>query len=167
MLQVDIPKIFFPLEIIFRGTFKNLFVLFMLLVFLLLYTTPVSITWLALPVLMVIQFLFILSFGILCAAIVPFIPDLKIVISSLLRLAMFGSGIFYDIDKVILPQHRSILYLNPMAGLIQSYRDILMYAHWPDWEYLGYATVGGCISLAIAILLIFKMDRRYPGICQK
>lgn len=167
MLQVDIPKVFFPLEVIIRGTFKNLFVLALLLLFLFFYPTPVSVTWIALPILMVIQFLYIVSLGILCAAVVPFIPDLKFVVSSIIRLAMYGSGVFYNIDSVVLPKHRDIIYANPMAGLLKNYREILMYAHWPDWTYLGYLTLGGLVLLCLSVWILFKLDHIYPRVCQR
>ncbi|SMF34670.1 ABC transporter permease [Desulfovibrio gilichinskyi] len=167
MLQVYIPKFFFPFEVILRGTFKHLFVLILLLFFLVFYPTPVAVTWVALPVLMLIQFLFIVSIGTLCAAFVPFVPDLKFIVSTILQLAMYASGIFYNIDSVILPKHRTIIYMNPMAGLIKNYREVLMYAHWPDWQYLGYLTLAGLVLLMISVTVLFKLDHVYPRLGQK
>lgn len=167
ILQVDIPKIFFPLEIILRGTFKHLFVLIFLLLFLVAYPTPVSVTWIALPVLMTIQLLYIACFGIVCAAVVPFIPDLRFVVIAIVRLAMFASGIFYNIDSVVLPEHRFIAYLNPIAGLIKNYRDILMNSQWPDWQYLGYLATFGLILFTLAVCILHKLDHVYPRVCQQ
>lgn len=167
MLQVNISKIFFPLEIILRGTFKHLFVLTLLLFFLICYPTPVTVTWIALPVLMFIQLLYIVSIGTFCATIVPFVPDLQFIVSTIVRLGMYASGIFYNIDTVVLPKHRFIMYMNPIGGLIKSYRDILMYAKWPDWTYLGYLTIAGLILLFISTSVLRKFDHVYPRICQQ
>ncbi|MFA9394510.1 MAG: ABC transporter permease [Halodesulfovibrio sp.] len=167
MLQVDIAKIFFPLEVILRGTFKHLFVLALLLIFLVFYPTPISWTWLSLPILMVIQLLYIVSIGALCSAIVPFVPDLQFIISTVVRLGMYASGIFYNIDSVVLPKHQFIMYMNPIAGLIKSYRDILMYEKWPDWTYLGYLTIAGMVLLIISVTILHKLDHIYPRICQQ
>lgn len=167
MLQVHIAKIFFPLEVILRGTFKHLFVLALLLTFLIFYPTPVAWTWLALPLLMAIQLLYIIGVGAFCSAIVPFVPDLQFVVSTVVRLGMYASGIFYNIDSVVLPKHHFIMYMNPMAGLIKSYRDILMYAKWPNWTYLGYLTIAGIILLIISATILRKLDHIYPRICQQ
>jgi lipopolysaccharide transport system permease protein len=167
MMQVDIPKIFFPLEIILRGTFKHIFVTVILLLFLLFYPIPVAVTWLALPVLFVIQALYVLSIGVICAAIVPFLPDLQFVISTIIRLAVYASGIFFDINAVVKPEHRYIMYLNPIAGLVKNYREILMYGNWPDWLYLGYIALAGVLLLFLAILLLKSLDHVYPRICQR
>lgn len=167
LMQVDIPKIFFPLEILLRDSFKQIFVLVILLIFLLFYPTPVRITWLALPVLVAIQFVVNAAFAMLCAAVVPFVPDLRFVVQTLIQLAFFGSGIFYSIEQVVLPEHQFIMCINPMAGLIKNYREVLIYAHWPDWQYLLWVLTSSLLLLFIATRMLFHFDRVYPRICQQ
>lgn len=165
MLQVDIPKYFFPLEVVLRDAFKHLFVVCLLLTFLAFYPTPVSVTWLALPILIVVQGVLVLSVSTLSAAIVPFIPDVKFVIQSLLMLMFFGSGVFYDIDDVA-GEYRDILYLNPMAGLIKSYRSVLIYETWPDWNYVILVLSFSAVLLLLAFNIVRRFDHIYPRICQ-
>jgi lipopolysaccharide transport system permease protein len=166
MLQVNIPKAFFPVEVFLRDGFKHLFAVALLLLFLVFYPTPVHTSWLALPVLLIVQGVFVLAAGVLCAALVPFLPDLKFIISTGLSLMFFGSGVFYDIQSIVLPEHRSILYLNPMAGLIKTYRDVLIYGLWPDWGYLLKVFAAGSILLWLSLALVRRFDHLYPRICQ-
>jgi lipopolysaccharide transport system permease protein len=165
MTQIDIPKVFFPLEVAFRDAFKNLFAVLLLLVFLFFYPSPVTEKWLALPLLMAIQFLLNTAAAILIAALVPFIPDLKFIVSTGIELMFFGSGIFFSIEHMVLPQHRWILYANPMAGLIKAYRDILVYGNWPDWGYLAGVFAFSALLFGCAFLLVRKFDRLYPRVC--
>ena len=167
MLQVNIPKIFFPIEVLLRDTFKHGFVVCLLLVFLVFYPTPTGITWIALPVLIFIQLITNAAFALLVAIVVPFIPDLRFVIQTLIQLAFFGSGVFFPIEQVVLPKHQTIMYLNPMAGLIKAYRDILLYANWPDWNYLLWVFIGSTCLLAIGVYVITRLDHVYPRICQQ
>lgn len=167
MMQVNLHKCFFPLEVFLQDLFKHLFVSFLLFLFLLVYPTPVSVCWFAFPLILVIQAVLTLGLGFLCAAIVPFLPDLTFVVSTGIQLLFFGSGIFFQIDKVVLPQQRAILYLNPMAGLIKAYRDILIYARWPEWSYLGWVFLFSCCLLGLAFWLINKFDHVYPKVCNK
>ena len=167
ILQVNLSKIFFPLEVFLRDGFKHLFVLSLLLAFLVFYPTPVSVTWLALPVLLFVQALLILGISILCAALVPFLPDLSFIISTGLHLMFFGSGIFFRIEDVVLPEHQFLMYLNPMAGLLKAYRDVLIYASWPDWYYLAKVSIIAIILLAGAVWLTRKLDYIYPRVCQQ
>jgi lipopolysaccharide transport system permease protein len=167
MLQVDINKVFFPLGIILQDLFKHLFVVTLLLVFLLFYPTPVSVTWIALPILMGIQGILVAAMAILAAMVVPFVPDLKLVIGTVLHLLMFASGVFFQIDDIVLPQHRSLMYLNPIAGLIKNYRLVLMYAQWPDWDYLLKVLLASVLLLLLGLCLLKRLDRLYPRICQE
>jgi lipopolysaccharide transport system permease protein len=167
MLQVDIPKIFFPLEVVLQDLFKQAFVVALLLVFLLFYPTPTSITWIALPVLMLVQALLVAASAILASMVVPFVPDVRYVIGTIMNLMMFASGIFFEIDDVVQPEYRSFMYLNPMAGLLKNYRKVLMQAQWPDWEYLLWVSLAGLAALLLAIFLLKRLDRLYPRICQQ
>ena len=165
MHQVAISKIFFPLEVIFLDSFKQLFVVPLLLTFLFFYETPVSLTWIVLPVLMFIQFILIAGSAILAAAIIPFIPDLRFVVISVLQLVFFASGVFWDIDKIILPKHQFYIYANPIAGLLKNYRDILLYNTWPDWIYLLKVFLFASILLVFACWMVRRLENIYPRIC--
>jgi lipopolysaccharide transport system permease protein len=166
MMQVNIPKIFFPTEVFLRDGFKHLFVVGLLVVFLLIYPTPLHASWLALPLLLVVQGVLVLGAAVLCAALVPFLPDLKFIIGTALTLMFFGSGIFFDIESVVLPEHRGILYLNPMAGLIDAYRDILIQGQWPDWAYLMKVFLASLLLLAASTALVRRFDHIYPRVSQ-
>lgn len=167
IMQVRIPKSFFPFVTVCQDGFKHLFVTALLLVFLVFYPTPISVTWLALPLLVGIQFILTLAVSMLCAAIVPFVPDLRFIVSTVLELLFFASGIFYDLDTMVIPEHQPIIYLNPMAGLIKNYRAILLYGRWPDWSYLGWVTLASILFLGLALLLLKKLDHVYPRVCQQ
>jgi lipopolysaccharide transport system permease protein len=162
--QIYIPKVFFPLSNVLQNSVKQLAVIFLLLVFLCLQGAPVSVTWLALPILMVVQFFLICGCAFVCSAIVPFFPDLRFLISAGLHLMFFASGIFYSLESVVLPRHMFLAYLNPMAGLIKNYRLVLMSGQWPQWGYLLYVL---CVSLflcAFSIWLLKRFDHVYPRI---
>ncbi|WP_319468745.1 ABC transporter permease [uncultured Pseudodesulfovibrio sp.] len=167
MQYIKIPKSFFPLEIFLQDAFKNAFVVALLLLFLIVYPTPVSITWLALPVIMAVQALLILATGMLCAALIPFVQDLKFIVSTAIHLLFFGSGVFYRIEDVVLPKHQFLLQLNPVVGLLRAYRESLIYATWPDWIYLTKVTLASGLLLCCAVWLLRRFDRVYPRICQQ
>jgi ABC-type polysaccharide/polyol phosphate export permease len=54
---------------------------------------------------------------------------------------------------------------NPMAGLIQGYRDCLLYQRWPDVTYLGIVLAGSLLTILAACKIISHYDRVYPKIC--
>jgi lipopolysaccharide transport system permease protein len=164
MAQMNLPKAFFPIATVCQDFVKQVFVMAVLLVFLVLYGMPVSLSWLCLPVLMAIQFVFIIGLAVFLSAIVPFFPDLKFIITAGLQLMFFVSGVFFDIDSTVLPVHRGIVYLNPMAGLIRNYRQILMQGVWPDWPYLLGAFLSAALVLLLSMLLVRHFGHIYPKI---
>lgn len=164
MAQIDIPKIVFPCIVMVLDTIKFLFVFFVLLVFLGVYGFTPSLTFLALPLILLVQFLVIMVGAYIVAAIVPFLPDLRFLIEVLLRLTFFLSGVFFPGNMVPAP-YQTYFYLNPMANLIENYRNILMYHAWPDWVTLGIIGIGAFISVCAVRYVIMRYDRLYPRIC--
>lgn len=167
MLQANIPKIFFPLEVFLQDSFKHLFVILLFAVFLCFYPIPITSEWVALPLLFLLQGFLVVTVCILFAALVPFVPDLQQVFATIINIMFFVSGIFFDPSVFVLPQHLSYLYANPMAGLLREYRRIIISGQWPDWEYLAYLALGTFFVLCVTLIFIRRCDRLYPRICQQ
>jgi len=163
MQQVYVPKIVFPTVAVVTNTFKFLVVLTMLLVFLLLYGNYPGITWLALPGLLAVQLLFIVALTLLVSVIVPFMPDIRVIIDSGLTLLFFMSGIFFDLDSLPV-QLADYLRLNPMATLIESYRKVLIQGVWPDLSMLGIVVVFSLIVLLVSLRLHLRYDQQLAKI---
>ncbi|MEM9003730.1 MAG: ABC transporter permease [Cyanobacteria bacterium P01_F01_bin.86] len=162
MNQIAIPKSFFPVVVCMQDSFKSLFVFLVMLAFLLFSGVQPTMSWLALPVIMVVQFTFNLSVALFGAAIVPFIPDFRYMISTGLMLMMFGSGIFYSYKDVLLPEHQEMFLLNPMANLIRIYRDMLLGYNPIDWLSVGYIFSVCLVAVAAMLWFIRKFDNYYP-----
>ena len=161
--QVKVPKWMFPAISFGSNTAKLLFTLTILLIFLAFYGFTWQITILALPVLMGIQAILTLGGSIFLASIVPFLPDLKFIISNALMLLFFMSGILIPIDRF--PESvKKWLYLNPMLTLIEAYRDILMYFQWPDWYSLGIIALFATLLLTFGLWRINRLSYIYPKV---
>lgn len=163
MKQVYLPKIVFPLTIITTNTFKFLIILSIFLIFLQFTPTKPTITWTLLPVLVSLQLLLILGFASLLAAIMPFFPDLKMILDNVLMMFLFLSGIFFDVTQLPASIQRYLL-LNPMANLIVMYREILLDGSVPDLGRLMFIFLLSLFFLLIALLLFRRFDRVYPKI---
>lgn len=161
MQKVYVPKIVFPTITVLTNTAKFLIVLTILLVFLILYGIPVAMFWLALPLILFIQLSLIIAITWTVSLAVPFLPDIRIIIDSGLTLMFFMSGIFFDIGSLPSPV-ADYLRLNPMAILIESYRDILINGSWPDLNTLGIVFLASMILLFISFRLHRKFNYIFP-----
>jgi lipopolysaccharide transport system permease protein len=161
MQQVYLPKYVFPAVLACTNLIKFLVVLLILLIFLLIYGIYPAVSWLTLPVLVAAQFIMMLAIASLLASIVPFFPDLNQIISNVLTLLFFLSGVIFDISRA--PEHiKPFLYLNPMVGMIENYRTILMGGQMPNWLSLGGMLLVSVLIMILAGILLTRFDRIYP-----
>lgn len=161
--QVYIPKLVFPTVAILIAFLHFVVVLLLLILFCIVYGLDFSLPYTALVVIVAVQFLFSGSLAYLLAALVPFIPDLRNFVDYGLRMLMFLSGVFYPADQ--LPERvQTWFYLNPMASIIESYRDVLIHQRWPDFGALGVVALLSCATVVPAIYLLTRYDRVYPKV---
>ena len=158
--QVYFPKYILPFIVVVANTIKFLIVLCILLALCIVMGKGPVIYWFALPVIVLVQFIMISAAGSLCAAIVPIVPDLKLIVDNGLIVLMFVSGVFFDIHKLS-PEKARLLSLNPLVPLMDCYRAVLTNGTWPEWGSLVYLVSVSLIAYACALVIMIKYDRHY------
>lgn len=163
MQQVYVSKFLFPLSALLAQSIKSLVVLAILLLFLLIYGLEPSFGWLRLLPVLIVQLVFTSALGLLLAGLIPFFPDLKVLVDYGLQLAFFLSGVFFEISQV--PEHVQPWFaLNPMATLIDSGRQVLLYQSSPDWSMLGVICLASLLIGALGVYLLNRFNRDYPSV---
>jgi lipopolysaccharide transport system permease protein len=151
----------FPFVQILADTIKFFYIFALLLVILWISGHSPHMSYFALPVVFAVALLFSAGVGFLVAAIVPLIPDLRFVIEQVLTVIMFLSGVVFSVSQVQ-PPLREFISLNPVAGLLEATRGILMHAQWPDWMLLGKVSLISALICAIGIAVVLHLAPRYP-----
>lgn len=156
--QVPIPKIVFPLVSVYAGTLKAS-LSFVVLITWLAWSLGVAPTWFWLPILFLVQLLITAGVALLAALCTTFVPDLRFVINSLMQLTMFCSGVFYDLS--MLPEsYRQYFLLNPIAFLINSYKQALVWETAPPLTELSVALLAALALCGFATALLIRLDQR-------
>jgi lipopolysaccharide transport system permease protein len=120
-----------------------------LLLFILAAKIPLNWTILALPLIIVVQFIFMLSLAYLLSAIHVTFRDTQYLLNLLLLLGFYLTPVFYDSAAV--PQRFHLIYsLNPMYAFIDAYRAILLHGVWPDFGALSLVAAASLALLLIA-----------------
>jgi lipopolysaccharide transport system permease protein len=160
VLQPGFPTPVLPAVSVATALINFVISLPILMILLLLEQTRPGIAILWLPILIAVQFLLILSFAYLVAALnVPF-RDTQHILAVLLQLFFFATPIFYDISK--LPQNLQWIFVwNPMAALIESYRGVLMHNQSPSLLHLGVLTSLSLGLAAISFKLFVRASHRF------
>lgn len=138
----------FPVAILPVVTVTSNLIHFLLALPVLLFFLPaggiqLSAAWLILPLLVSLQFLLTLSLSYFLAAVHVTFRDTQYLLGIALLLGFYLSPIFYDASHI--PEQYQWLYrLNPMVGLIESYRTILMGGSPPNfWPLLAISVGAG------------------------
>lgn len=161
MRQVRLPILLFPLTAVLSDTLKFFFIFAVLLLLLWLNGRPVTMSYLALPAVFLVELLLASGCALLAAAIVPFVPDVRFVIENALMALMFMSGVVFSLDTLPEP-YRTWMSWNPVVGVLESARDVLMRGEWPDWGLLAQSTIGAIVLLLAGSTIIVKLSPRYP-----
>lgn len=163
MRQVYFPKWVLPGYICLANTYKFLIIFVLLLLFLMANGVQPAASWLAIPVLIFFQALFVFALAGLAAATVPLLPDLKYVVSYGMTMLFFLSGIFFDPSEMGEPV-RTWLSWNPALMIISSYRTVLLYGTLPEAGSLIHMFLTMVLLFGLSMLILFRLDRYYPRI---
>lgn len=163
MRQIYFPKWILPGYIVLTNTFKFFIIFCLLLAFLFLCGIQVGLVWVALPVIMVVQLLFLAALSFLAAALVPLLPDLKYAVQYGMTMLFFMSGIFFDVAELGEPV-RTWLYWNPALVFIESFRAVLLNESWPDWHILRHVAWVSLLLFSASVFILHKLDSYYPRV---
>lgn len=155
--QLNVPKTLFPMAVIQQSLYKQCPVFLLLFGVLLAYEYPVTAVWLWLIPVILVNYLMIVACGFIGACLVCFVRDFGKLIPLVMTFLLFTSGIFWDVRSIADPRKvELILTLNPMAFILDAYRQVLMYQASPDVSHLLQL---GLASMILLILVLVLMRR--------
>jgi lipopolysaccharide transport system permease protein len=135
--RIDVPKSLFPMAQVQLNFYKQSLVFLLLLVVLLAAGFMPTWAWLWIIPVIAVEYLLITACSLIGAVLVCYVRDFAMVISLGTVFLMFSSGIFWDVRG--LEDERMtelILMTNPVAFLLDAYRQVLMYNTRPDLLHL-------------------------------
>lgn len=102
--------------------------------------SPPNWTWLALPLVIVLQFVLVAGIGFYLAAVNVFVRDVAVALPNVLLIVLFASPIFYQVSAFP-PRLQPVAVLNPFYALTEGYRQPLLYGNLPPLWQLAYVAV--------------------------
>lgn len=163
-----ITKVWFPREILPLSSVLAAFVDFLIASVLLVglmfwyHIIPsVSIFWIL--ILVPVQLAVTIGIALLTAALVVLFRDLKFVIPLLLQLLFYATPIIYSIN-IIPDRFFRLVLANPLTGLIDSYRRVLLLGVPPHPIYLVSSVVIGVTLLVSGYWFYKKVDAGFADI---
>jgi lipopolysaccharide transport system permease protein len=154
--RVDIPKSLFPLATIQEGLYKQAAVFLLLFVVLFAKGYTPSLVWGWLLPVMLVNYLLIVACSLFAAYLVCWVFDFHVFISMATIFLMFTSGVFWDPRDLDPAMTHWVLTLNPLAFLLDAYRQIMLADMAPNAVHL--AIIGG-IALLVVLAGLFLLRR--------
>lgn len=160
--KVYLPKYVFVLVKMGNNGFKMAVSFSLVVCMMVLYRVPVNFNILYVIPLMLTMFLLTFGVSTILAHFGVFVEDLSNVVTVLLRLTFYLSGIFYSIvNRVKGPYGGLLLKLNPMALLINEMRNALIYASPIHRKAVLAWFLISCVLSVIGVKLIYKYENSY------
>lgn len=160
-----IRKVYFPRDIFvisacLTALIMSFFESLVFIIFMLAYRVPVSVNLLYAP--LILLFLFILSLGvsIALAALNVFFRDVQFIWQVILQAGFFATPVIYTID-IFPPYLQKIVLLNPMARIIISARDCIIYSLPVSNENILFIVVASLIILVSGYIIFFRLEQNF------
>ncbi|MEA3254869.1 MAG: ABC transporter permease, partial [Candidatus Altiarchaeota archaeon] len=133
--------------------------LIVLFLFILLFNIKLTTAVILLPFIIVIQLIFIAGISLILSSLNVQYRDVRYITEVVLMLWFYVSPVFYPLSMV--PKKFLGYYmLNPMAGIITSYRSVLINGEIPELNLILTVSIMSLLSLVIGFI-IFRRHEPY------
>lgn len=155
--QVAFPVVVLPTVTVLSQLVHFLLALPILGVFLLADGYRPTLPLLALPLVILVQFVLTVSLSYIVATLQVSFRDTQYLVGISLLLFSYLTPVFWD-SNLIQEPYRTIFRLNPLAGLLNAYRGILLHHRWPEFGPL--AALGLCAIVVLSVGYVLFMRAR-------
>lgn len=122
----------------------------------------ISWRWLMLIPIVGLQFVFNLGVGLILARVVSHFNDATQLISYAMRLWMYGSCMFYSIERFNdLPALKAIMEVNPLYNVLHLARECLIYGNVGPWRAWAILALWSASVLVVGIIFFWKGEETY------
>ena len=161
--KVYFPRIILPIASVTSALVNFLISCLIILAFVIFSGIGLSFNLLYLPLVVIIQYILLLGITFVLSAIDLYFRDIENIMIFFINMLFYATPILYTPD--IFPEKISfIINLNPMAHLINAYRDIFYYKTTPDLLSLGLV---GLVSIVILLVGYLIFDRLQKGFAEE
>jgi len=160
--KVYVPKFVILISNMLLNLFKLFFSLIVLVGMMFIFKVKVSFTiFYALPA-YIVMILFSFGIGMILLHYGVYVDDLSYAVEIALRMLMFLSGIFYEMTNTLSePLGTMMLCLNPVALLVDTMRNALVYNRIVNIPLLGIWFLLSMIFCCIGVHIVYKNENGY------
>jgi len=161
--KIYFPREFFPISSVLSAMFDLMIAFVIFLVIMLYYHTPFTLNMFYVIPLVVIQTVFTIGVCLFASALNVYYRDVNYALGLIVMLWMYATPIIYPITAI--PQRFWKFYLlNPMTGIIESYRDVLTKGTPPQSSYVGIAAAGAVVLFLLGYFYFKRIEMSFADV---
>lgn len=124
-------------------------------------TLPLTVVWV--PALLAVEIVLASGIVMFLSALNMFARDVKLAIPFVMQLWLFLTPVMYPLDQV--PEElRSIYLANPMTGIVESFREVLIVGNAPSLELLTPSLIGAAVAFVVGFWYFGATERRFADV---
>jgi lipopolysaccharide transport system permease protein len=158
--KVYFPRFILPLSVVCTNLMNYVYCLVIVLLALIFTGVHLTFNVFWFPVVLLIEFIFILGLASILSALYVKFRDLEHLVGVVIFVWFYLTPIVFPIT-IFPKQIVNLLSYNPMVSIINSFRDVLLFGRGPEWGTLAYAITVGIILLLIGMLIFNKSEKTF------
>ncbi|HIT10891.1 MAG TPA: ABC transporter permease [Candidatus Onthousia faecigallinarum] len=159
--KVYFPREILPISVVMSGLVNFFISCLIILIFIIFGGMSLSPVMLFLPLIAIIQFMLSLGLVFILSAIDVYVRDTEYIVNFIVMMLFYATPILYSSELFKHTTFAWIMQVNPMAHLINAYRDIFYYQVMPDMKTLGIVALVSFAIMVIGYQVFKKLERRF------
>lgn len=159
--KVYFPREILPISVVTSGLVNFFIQCLIICIFLIFSGIGFSINIVFLPLIILAQYLLLLGIIFITSAINVYIRDLEYIVNFVVTMLFYATPILYSAELFAGTSISIIFKLNPMAIIINSYRDIFYYQQMPNMGALGMVILISVILVLIGLMVFRKLEKGF------
>lgn len=161
--KIYFPREFFPISSVLSAIFDLAIAFVIFLIIMAYYHTPFTLKMLYVVPLVVIQTIFTIGVCLFASALNVYYRDVKYALGLIVALWMYATPIIYPMS--LIPERFWKFYLlNPMTGLIEGYRNVLVKGVAPQLSYVGIAAAGAVLLFVLGYFYFKRIEMNFADV---
>ena len=158
--RVNVPREVIPIAAVLSNCLHLAIQIGLLVVFLFIFHKPPNWYWVWLPLIWVLEIIFVCGLSLITSSLNVFVRDMRYVVESANTVLFWLVPIFYSFSMI--PARYSDIYqFNPVAALILCMRTVLLEAKPPETATLLKLTLTSVTTFSAGFFVFRSLKRRF------
>ncbi len=159
--KVYFPREILPISVVTSGIVNYLISCLVMFIFLICSGIGFSKYIVFFPIIMIAQYLLTLGIIFITSAINVYVRDLEYIINFFIQMLFYGTPILYSADMFMGTKIEFLVKMNPMATIINSYKDIFYWQNMPHINSLLIVLVASAVFCYVGLLIFRKLSKGF------